>query len=131
MESEHLRRRIVRSYYDRTTIVTIVVRSFTIIVRSYDPNTIVSTIVLRSYFDRSTIVVRSKKSYDRKRSYYDRRQPVIILFISAPPLFTYIFLRIFGHFINVAMTAVKFTFLSRNTVRMGATHTWCRFEPSL
>ena len=33
-------------------------------------------IVLRSYFDRSTIVVRSKKSYDRKRSYYDRRQPV-------------------------------------------------------
>ena len=32
---------------------------------------------------------------------------------------------------NVAMTAVKFTFLSRNTVRMGATHTWCRFEPSL
>ena len=69
MESEHLRRKIVRSYYDRTTIVTIVVRS-------YDHNTIVSTIVLRSYFDRSTIVVRSKKSCDRKRSYYDRRQPV-------------------------------------------------------
>ena len=55
----------------------------------------------------------------------------LFLFISPPPLFTYIFLRIFGHFINVAMTAVKFPFLSRNTVRMGATHTWCRFEPSL